>query len=40
MTIISGPNSGLSGTIIKMDDKTAEVSTEANRIVEALITDL
>ncbi|CAK78021.1 unnamed protein product (macronuclear) [Paramecium tetraurelia] len=40
VSIVSGPNTGLSGTIIKMDDLTAQISTEAGRIVDALISDL
>ncbi|CAD8159339.1 unnamed protein product [Paramecium pentaurelia] len=40
VSIVSGPNIGLSGTIIKMDDLTAQISTEAGRIVDALISDL
>ncbi|CAD8066100.1 unnamed protein product [Paramecium primaurelia] len=40
VSIVSGPNVGLSGTIIKIDDLTAQISTEAGRIVDALISDL
>ncbi|CAD8163823.1 unnamed protein product [Paramecium octaurelia] len=40
VSIVSGPNTGLSGTIIKLDDLTAQISTEAGRIVDALISDL
>lgn len=40
VSIVSGPNVGLNGTIIKMDDLTAQISTEAGRIVDALISDL
>ncbi|CAD8073808.1 unnamed protein product [Paramecium primaurelia] len=40
VSIVSGPNIGLSGTIIKMDNLTAQISTEAGRIVDALISDL